>query len=86
MIFEFETDAESQEFCEQIAADMVRRFGISLDEAVGRINRRWAGVPALGAESLLYHESVDHWANDIYYGHDSFWWNSPPDLKPQEYP
>ncbi len=83
--FDFITDAETQEYCESTVRAMMKLFGITEDEAVGRINQRWSGVTMVGADDLLYHESVTYWANDIYYGHDSGWWLGPSGLRPLPY-
>lgn len=84
MNFLFETDSESEAFCERIAQEMVRLFGISPDEAVGRINNAWKGLSIVG-DDLIYHETEEYWANNIYYGKESEWWLSPPGLKPRPY-
>ena len=85
MKFEFETDAKSQAFCESIAGEMVRLFGISIEEAAGRISREWRNQPIIG-DDIVYHETEDYWARNIYFGKDSGWWKSPPGLKPRPYP
>ena len=72
-MFDFKTDKESYEFCMLIANKMVELFKISLNEAIGRINRDWNGKDILGLD-VVYHEDEEYWAKTIYYGHDSFWW------------
>lgn len=84
MKFKFETDAKSQAFCESIAHEMVRLFGISSDEAVGRINKEWRNQSIVG-DDIIYHETEDYWAKNIYFGKSSEWWLSPPGLKPKRY-
>lgn len=64
---------------------MVRLFSISLEEAIGRINREWQGKPIVG-DDIVYHEAEDYWAQNIYFGKSSEWWLSPPGLKPKPYP
>ncbi|WP_313919556.1 hypothetical protein [Tahibacter sp.] len=86
MNLEVETDAEGREFCESIAREMVRLFGISLDEAVGRINRAWRDDRAVVADSVVYHETDSYWAKKIYYGKESSWWLDQPGLKPLPFP
>jgi hypothetical protein len=83
--FAFETDVKSFAFLGEVVAEMVRRFGIGRDEAIGRINNAWEGNDFLGID-VRFHETPDFWANDIYYGADSFWWKYPSDLKPLPYP
>jgi len=85
MIFDFDTDKESQIFCESIAREMVRVFNISLDEAIGRISREWMKKPIIG-DDVIYHETENYWAKNIYFGKSSEWWLSPPNLRPKPYP
>jgi hypothetical protein len=78
--FEFETDDQSRAFCEQIAGKMVELFGISQQEAIGRINRDWRGLKVIGCD-IINHEDEAYWANTIYYGKGSNWWLNSPNLK-----
>ena len=81
-------DNEALAFCEEIAEEMVRAFGIAHGEAVARVNRQWSepgrsgGVPRIWIVGLdlVYHQTPDDWAGDIYYGKDSHWWRLPPPL------
>lgn len=84
--FEFATDDKSHRFGEAIVEEMVRRFQISRDEAVGRTNRHWRGVRIVGEKDVVYHEDEEFWANTIYFGKNSMWWKNPPGLKPLPYP
>lgn len=86
MTFSFMTDARSQKFAEGIAEAMSRLFQISLDEAKGRVNRACTGFVIEGDDDPIYHEDEEHWAHDIYYGHNSMWWLDPPNLTPLPYP
>ena len=86
MKFEFETDEQSEGFVASIANRMVSLFGISIDEAVGRINRDWKGLKIIGSNEVIYHEDEDYWAKTIYYGKGSNWWLYPSNLKPRPYP
>lgn len=83
--FEFITDAQAAEFCSRIASRMVSVFGITLDEAIGRMNRDWKGLNLIGSNDVIYHEDEDYWAKTIYYGKGSNWWLNPPDLRPRPY-
>ncbi|ALN84738.1 hypothetical protein LC55x_1447 [Lysobacter capsici] len=74
MKFDFETDPMSEEFCNEIAQDMVRLFGISWEEAEGRINREWKGKRMTGKVLIIYHETANYWAQSIYYEEDVMWW------------
>jgi hypothetical protein len=59
---------------------------------VARINRAWSEPGDSGRNpriwivglDLVYHETADYWAANIYYGKDSFWWL--PDADPQPLP
>jgi len=75
-------DAQALSFCRQIVDEMVGRFGVAAGEAVARINRHWSEseedsrtprVWIVGAD-VVYHETAEFWAHDIYYGPDSRWW------------
>lgn len=85
-------DNQALAFCEKIADKMAGAYNIPRAEAVARINRQWSEPAAAGRVpriwivglDLLYHETPDYWAADIYYGHDSFWWL--PDADPQPLP
>ena len=83
-------DAESLAFCWQVAAEMVDLFGISLHEAVARVNRHWSQAGADGRAprvwilglDLVYHEERDYWARSIYYGPNCNWWVPGQELIP----
>jgi hypothetical protein len=72
--WQFATDAKSDAFCREIAAEMVRKYGVSDEEAVGRINRGWRGQDILGEMNIVYHELPEYWAHVMYLGKDSYWW------------
>lgn len=86
--YHFRTDTRARQFCDEIAAEIVRRFGFSTEEAIGRINRHWARDFDLveDRDDIRYHEDVDYWSRAIVYGKDSEWWLDPPGLKPKPYP
>jgi hypothetical protein len=83
--FEFQATGASLRLCEDVVDRMMELFGISAEEALGRVNRKWGGRD-LDNDSLICHEDQDYWANNIYYGHDSFWWLKPAGLEPLPYP
>jgi hypothetical protein len=68
---DFETDRQSAEFCELIASRMTALFGISSEEAIGRINRDWRGQKIVGND-IIYHEDEDYWAKTIYSSRSEF--------------
>lgn len=86
MQYTFTTDYKSKEFFDKVAELMIVLFEISHDEAVGRMNRLWNDQVFTGPDNLIYHEDVDFWAYNVFYGGDSSWWMNPPDLKPLPYP
>jgi hypothetical protein len=74
-------DGEALSFCRQIADEIATRFGIPAAEAVARINRHWSATLAgdgprvwIVGQDLVYHETPEFWAHDIYYGPNSGWW------------
>lgn len=79
---------EALEYIEQIARQIVLLFPVTMDEAVGRINRFWKGqeFTSEAKVDVLLHEEPDAWAKTIYYGRDSHWWLSEEGLEPEPYP
>jgi hypothetical protein len=66
-------DSKAREFCLSIASEIVLAAGISLQEAIERINQHWS-TPGLGkptpriwivGEALAYHEDPGFWARVI---------------------
>jgi hypothetical protein len=84
--FDFQADVETLPLIYLIVETMMERFSIRRDEAIGRMNRLWRGQEIIGAEDLIFHEDEEYWANTIYYGKDSMWWQNPPKLQPLPYP
>jgi hypothetical protein len=83
--YEFVVDAEARAFCDDIVQCMLSAFDISEAEALGRVNRQWRRND-FKFQDVRYHETDEFWAHDIYFGHDSFWWNSPSGLEPLPFP
>ena len=65
---------------------MVQQFGITWDEAIGRINQGYAGQSILGPLDWLYHEMPKDLARFIYYKPGVAWWLDGADLSPRMYP
>ena len=84
--YSFKVNKRSKIFCDKLVSRMISLFGISESEAVGRINHQWDGNNFLADKDLRYHETIEFWANTIYYGADSYWWLNPSDLKPKPFP
>ena len=84
--FTFATRApESVRFCRSILDEMTRIHGIPREEALRRVNHHWSGADFVD-DDLRFHELPEFWAEDIYYGSDSYWWNRPPGLRPRVLP
>ncbi|MCM3748355.1 hypothetical protein M3223_13445 [Paenibacillus pasadenensis] len=87
--FSFISNNESYSICLAIKEAMIEEFGITEDEAVGRMNYLWGrySTPIDEDEDFLNYESPRDWAFIIYYGYDSQWWNkSKEDLTPRPFP
>jgi len=87
-MFYFKTNKDSYEFCRGIIECMITQFAIAREEAICRINKRWDGFEIITEDDMIYHETVEFWANDIYYGRDSRWWarGNDPSLTPLPFP
>ena len=73
--FRFDTDAEALDYLRGVIETMMTSFGITREEALGRINVVWSPVGAVtGPEDLMYHELPVYWANHFYFGKESCWW------------
>ncbi|WP_117211403.1 hypothetical protein [Allorhizocola rhizosphaerae] len=77
---------EVKGFLEEIVDEMVRLFRISRDEAIGRMNREWADQEFHDEDDLIFHETPDYWARDIYYGPDARWRDRGATPRPLPYP
>jgi hypothetical protein len=85
-------DRKALSFCRQISAKMAALFGIAPEEAAARVNRCWSQPGEDGhaprvwivGRDIVYHETAEFWARNIYYGHDSRWWL--PDSAPTPLP
>ncbi|MCR8630879.1 hypothetical protein [Paenibacillus radicis (ex Xue et al. 2023)] len=87
-VFVFKTEDLAKKFCESIVQKMSDSFSISKEEAIGRLNKRWINVECITNDDIIFHETDDFWAYDIYYGHNSRWWARKNDdlLMPLPYP
>ncbi|QYR19156.1 hypothetical protein KZ483_14390 [Paenibacillus sp. sptzw28] len=87
--YKFISKKDSYFICELIARAMIEEFGITEEEAVGRMNKLWGkySTPIDEDEEFLNLETPRDWAYIIYYGEDSEWWNkSKSVLTPRPYP
>ena len=83
--FTFATSPELDAYFAKVVDVMVRDFGVSEEEAVGRINRTFGGHDVLG-DKLLTHEWAKDTAYQIYYGPNQRYWKSGEALTPLPYP
>lgn len=65
--YHFITDEGTREFCDYVAEDMVKWYGISKEEAIARINSKWHGSIQLGL-ILDFHADEEETAEYFYYG------------------
>jgi hypothetical protein len=84
--FAFVTDTDSEAYCLKIVASLIRQFGITREEAIGRVNRAFLGQSLLGPMDWVYHEIPDDQARFIYYKSGVHWWLEGADLSPSPYP
>jgi len=85
--FTIVTDEQSRKYLLRIAEEMVNFFGITEEEAIGRINRYWDNQEIMG-DDLIYHELPSYWAKTIYSGNDLWWLKEKQGepIKPIPYP
>ena len=76
--FVFPTNAETYDSCVQIYDFMSKHFGISMEEAIGRMNQHWRTLDHTNSEdqAQLFHEEPEYWACAIYLRSDVIWWHS----------
>lgn len=68
-----------REYYPLMVSVMVSEFGITEEEATGRINDLlgdWE-VDDPDFENALGHQDPEYWAYEVYYGYIDFWWNQP---------
>ena len=83
--FTFATTPELDVYFGEVVDVMVRAFGVSEEEAVGRVNRTFGDHDVLG-DTLLTHEWAKDTAYQIYYGPDQMYWKAGAVLTPLPYP
>ncbi len=84
--FTFDADEQAVVYCLLIADHMVKFFGITKGEAIGRIDKAYAGQTITGELDWIYHWVPEDLAKTIYYGPNAYWWISEEGLKPVPYP
>lgn len=85
---EIQANGEALAYFEEIAREMLLLFPITMDEAVGRMNKFWQGRDFTRPVEvdMLLHEEPDAWAKTVYYGRNSEWWLREDGLEPQPFP
>lgn len=76
-------------YLERIRDRMVDLFGITTEEASGRVASAFGSLDLLDRDTERYlgHEDPDYWAKSIYYGGDVQWWLvDEATLKPKPWP
>ncbi len=81
----FVVDAQGEEYCAEIASEMVSLFGVTEEEAFGRINDFFKHQEIVGELDPVYHELPDYWAKTMYYGPGVYWWLEGQELHPRAY-
>lgn len=87
--YDFDVDEEGRAFCDGIVRNMVELFGISIDEAVGRVNRQWKGHHLNSHDDypgFRYREDAEFWAHRIYYKSSVTNWSRGEQLPTKPYP
>ncbi|GEP42341.1 hypothetical protein BGE01nite_16320 [Brevifollis gellanilyticus] len=86
-VFSFTASVRAIADCHDIIDYMVNEFGISPSEALARLNRSFAGWGHIGDHHIFFHEDEAYWANNIYYGKSSGWWQKArSELTPLPFP
>lgn len=82
--FTFKTNRSTEDYCNEIADEMLKLFDISRSEAIGRINRQWQDQDMSNDdEHMIFHQLPDWWAKEIYYEQQPLWWTVDlPNSKP----
>jgi len=84
--FDFIPDEDAKAYCIEIVKQLMVLFDVSQEEAVGRINRAFAGQQLGGSDDWIYHEMPEDQAKFIYYEVGTNWWIEGSPLKPKPYP
>ena len=77
---------EVRDFLEEIVDEMVRLYRLSREEAIGRMNREWGHRDFRKKDDLIFHQTPEYWAHDIYYGPDARWRDRGGKPRPLPYP
>lgn len=83
--FAFATNPEIEAYFNKVVDVLIADFGISEEEAVGRVNRTYGSYDVLG-DTTLTHEWAKDTAYQLYYGPDQMYWKPGAVLTPVPYP
>ncbi len=83
--FTFATNPELDLYFNKVVDVLIADFGVSEDEAVGRVNRTYGSYDVLG-DPTLTHEWARDTAYQLYYGPDQMYWKPGAVLTPLPYP
>jgi len=83
--FTFATNPEIEAYFNKVVDVLITDFGVSEEEAVGRVNRTYGGYDVLG-DTTLTHEWAKDTAYQLYYGPDQMYWKPGAVLTPVPYP
>jgi len=86
-VFGIQASAEAAEFIREVESAMERLYSVPRLEAIGRIRYFWSRTNFLSQEAtlLVQHQTPEHWAAQIYYGHKGDLPDDGP-LRPVPYP
>ncbi|PJJ02456.1 hypothetical protein BX264_2801 [Streptomyces sp. 2333.5] len=68
-----------EDYLDEIADEMVGLSGISMAEAVARINYEWGNQSFKEEDDLIFHELPEHWAYVLYYSGTVPYWDPQAD-------
>jgi len=83
--FAFATNPALEVYFDEVLAVLMRDFGVSEEEALGRVNRAFGGYDVL-ADTTLTHEWAKDTAWQIYYGPGQPYWRAGAVLTKLPYP
>ena len=83
--FTFATTPELDVYFDLVVSVLIRDFGVTEEEAVGRVNRTFGGHDVIG-DKYLTHEWAKDTAYQIYYGPNQMYWKPDAALTPVPYP
>lgn len=88
MKIQFDVNDDALAYVIEVMQAMQLVFGISEDEALGRVNRHWSGESFNTPERVdaLTHELPEDMAKFIYYEPGTLWWIDDEPRRVRPYP